>query len=111
MTPPDEITRTVATDGFLLSRELFMQPAEIGRAPIDDRQRHDLRHLVAVELRDPLLQALEQVAAAFDDEKDFFAALNAPFPAICRLDGVHPVNTGGEPLLHQSFGDAGAFVR
>src|SRR5690348_17354863 len=102
MTPPEEITRTVgpAADASRFG-DFFIEPPNVRLAALDDRQRDDFRHVVAVELDDPVLETREEIGPALNDEQFFFRALHTAAPAVGRSNAGDTVHASRKPLFDQ----------
>ena len=79
-----------------MSCEGGKQPGCVGFAGSGCFEGEEFWSVVWVEFADGAFEGLEMSAAGFDDDEEFFGALDGALPVVERLDGPEDVDAGGE---------------
>src|SRR5262245_34690607 len=84
---------------------LTLDPLQVTRAPVGNRQDDELGQFVRMELSEALLNGEDPIACGLDDQLLLEVALDGALPAIERCHRREQVDAGGEVLFDQRPGD------
>src|SRR5467141_3526203 len=80
--------------------DLTRDPIQVRLVPLLHRDRDDLRHVVRMQLDDPLFQPLELLLPGLEQHQHFVLVLQLPLPAVDRPQRRQDVRARRQPLAH-----------